>query len=557
MQTACYRAVLSKSESLCAGTKRHLVSPCGTRRCLVSPCETRRHLVSPHGTRCCLVFSQGDEASPRLPTGEARENEALPLLPTLENEASPRSLAAPFSREARRLYYESMLDLFICHLNPSAMRHLAQKLEEAAIDSELRRSCERILRVRSTGWTQGIFANFAAESMVPKGPEWGGGNWDIKTPINMKDIPQWELAGEVMPYMRTDDGGIPVIVADHIGVYLGAIRGRGTVVEANEKSLVKVLSAVSGESKSPFESQFKQKKASVVGNSKGDPMVDNLTKQLAGPNAPTDEQAKAEEEFKKTLYGVVDGGSSDEDETTAKTKKIHIRIRDKPVTAATVDVNKLKEATKQLGLGPPMRTKSLSGPPQDFSLISTQTTPDSNPNAPVTAADMFGADTLSAQTSTQSNPIVTGTGVVAGPIPEDFFQNTISSLQVAASLPPPGQYLSRVDQNPQVMDRSKLASSQNVMADIGLPDGGVPPQESQQSQVSQQSATPLAPVGLPEGGVPPQFQNLPPRSPNTVQPVDLSFLEGSNPGNNATNTSPLPPSQPTAVRPGQVSMFVD
>ncbi|XP_064984198.1 uncharacterized protein LOC135624480 [Musa acuminata AAA Group] len=448
--------------------------------------------------------------------------------------------------------YESMLDLFICHLNPSAMRHLAQKLEEAAIDSELRRSCERILRVRSTGWTQGIFANFAAESMVPKGPEWGGGNWDIKTPINMKDIPQWELAGEVMPYMRTDDGGIPVIVADHIGVYLGAIRGRGTVVEANEKSLVKVLSAVSGENKSPFESQLKQNKASVRGNSKGDPMVDNLTKQLAGPTAPTDEQAKAEEEFKKALYGVVDGGSSDEDETTAKTKKIHIRIRDKPITAATVDVNKLKEATKQLGLGHPIRTKSLSGPPQDFSLISTQTTPDSNPNAPVTAGDMFGADTLSAQTSTQSNPMVTGMGVAAGPIPEDFFQNTISSLQVAAALPPPGQYLSRVDQNAQVMDRSKLASSQNVMADIGLPDGGVPPQESQQPQGSQQSATPLAPVGLPDGGVPPQSQNLPPRSPNTVQPVDLSFLEGSNSGDNATKTSPLPPSQPTAVRPGQV-----
>nr|GEX17120.1 hypothetical protein [Tanacetum cinerariifolium] len=34
-------------------------------------------------------------------------------------------------------------------------------------DSELRRYCERILRVRSTGWTQGIFANFAAESMAP------------------------------------------------------------------------------------------------------------------------------------------------------------------------------------------------------------------------------------------------------------------------------------------------------------------------------------------------------------------------------------------------------
>nr|GEW04649.1 transducin/WD40 repeat-like superfamily protein [Tanacetum cinerariifolium] len=50
-----------------------------------------------------------------------------------------------------------------------------QRVERA--DSELRHYCERILRVRSTGWTQGIFANFAAKSMVPKGPEWGGGNW--------------------------------------------------------------------------------------------------------------------------------------------------------------------------------------------------------------------------------------------------------------------------------------------------------------------------------------------------------------------------------------------
>ncbi|XP_073219462.1 uncharacterized protein [Cicer arietinum] len=118
-----------------------------------------------------------------------------------------------------------MLDLFICHLNPSAMRRLAQKLEEDSLDSELRRYCERILRVRSTGWTQGIFANFAAESMVPKGPEWGGGNWEIKTPTTVKDIPQWELAAEVTPYMKTDDGTIPSIIVDHIGVYLGLNMG--------------------------------------------------------------------------------------------------------------------------------------------------------------------------------------------------------------------------------------------------------------------------------------------------------------------------------------------
>nr|GEY19767.1 actin cytoskeleton-regulatory complex protein [Tanacetum cinerariifolium] len=58
---------------------------------------------------------------------------------------------------------------------PARLEPTTIRVERA--DSELRRYCERILRVRSTGWTQGIFANFAAESMVPKGPEWGGGNW--------------------------------------------------------------------------------------------------------------------------------------------------------------------------------------------------------------------------------------------------------------------------------------------------------------------------------------------------------------------------------------------
>ncbi|RYQ80560.1 hypothetical protein Ahy_Scaffold1g106888 isoform A [Arachis hypogaea] len=168
--------------------------------------------------------------------------------------------------------YESMLDLFICHLNPSAMRRLAQKLEEEDLDSELRRYCERILRVRSTGWTQGIFANFAAESMVPKGPEWGGGNWEIKTPTTAKDIPQWELAAEVTPYMKTDDGTIPSIIVDHIGVYLGSIKGRGNIVEVREDSLVKSFIPAGNDVKanglaSSIESMTNQLKG--VENSKG------------------------------------------------------------------------------------------------------------------------------------------------------------------------------------------------------------------------------------------------------------------------------------------------
>ncbi|GAB4847006.1 hypothetical protein Ancab_026018 [Ancistrocladus abbreviatus] len=196
--------------------------------------------------------------------------------------------------------YESMLDLFICHLNPSAMRRVAQKLEEDDADPELRRYCERILRVRSTGWTQGIFANFAAESMIPKGPEWGGGNWEIKTPTNMKDIPQWELAAEVTPYMKTDDGPIPAIVTDHIGVYLGYIRGRGNVVEVREDSLVKAFTSSNSDNKlngnypSLANSTSNKSKGALDANSKGESLMglETLTKQLPS-SAAADEQAKS------------------------------------------------------------------------------------------------------------------------------------------------------------------------------------------------------------------------------------------------------------------------
>ncbi|KAJ0968158.1 hypothetical protein J5N97_025075 [Dioscorea zingiberensis] len=453
--------------------------------------------------------------------------------------------------------YESMLDLFICHLNPSAMRRLTQKLEEAATDSELRRYCERILRICSTGWTQGIFANFAAESMVPKGPEWGGGNWEIKTPTCLKDVPQWELAGEVMPYMKTNEGGIPAIIADHIGVYLGVIRGRGNMVEVSEKSLVKPFTAQSGEVKAPnlAGSLSNLRKPPADGGSKGDSIAETLTRQLAGAAAPSDEQAKAEEEFKRTLYGVVDGSSSDEDETKSTTKKIQIRIRDKPVSAPAVDVNKIKEATKQLKLGdglgpPPMRTKSLSGGLQDISLILSEPTPaTSSATASATASDMFGTNTPPALAPpAQSNAMIAGMGVSAGPIPEDFFQNTISSIQVAASLAPPGTYLSRANQPPQAMEGSKPAPSSNVISDIGLPDGGIPP------QASQQPAAPPVAIGLPDGGVPPKSQAHAPQIPVTSQPVDLSLLEvpGSNIATGILKSQPPPPSPPTAVRPGQI-----
>lgn len=454
--------------------------------------------------------------------------------------------------------YESMLDLFICHLNPSAMRRLAQKLEEDGADPELRRYCERILRIRSTGWTQGIFANFAAESMVPKGPEWGGGNWEIKTPTNMKDIPQWELAAEVMPYMKTDDGPIPAIVTDHIGVYLGCIRGRGNVIEVREDSLVKAITSASTDSKpngiSASLSDSISNKNATTADSKGASLMglEALIKQPSG-SAAADEQAKAEEEFKKSLYAASGGGdSSDDEEGESKTKKIHIRIRDKPISSSTVDVNKIKEATRQFSLAPPMgRTKSLAGGSQDLGL-TLQPTPVSGPTiAPVSApADLFGTDAF-AQPPAVSHPSP-GVGVTAGPIPEDFFQNTVSSLQVAASLAPPGIVISKLGQNLPVTGSTQGATnlSNSSVNDVS----GMLPQGMQQPTV------PFDSIGLPDGGVPPQpgqtiVQPQPQVQatllPTSTQPLDLSVLGVPGAADSGKPSAPTT-SPPASVRPGQV-----
>ncbi|KAG0492869.1 hypothetical protein HPP92_006267 [Vanilla planifolia] len=117
----------------------------------------------------------------------------------------------------------------------------------------------------------------------------GWWNWEIKTYISMKDIPQWELSGEVMPYMKTTDGAIPAIVADHIG------QGR--------------------------------------------------------------------EEFKKSLYGAVDGSSSDEDDSMSKSRKIRIRMREKPVDGPHRGCRQDQGShEKQFRLGDaPVRTRSFLG----------------------------------------------------------------------------------------------------------------------------------------------------------------------------------------------------
>ncbi|XP_030455846.2 uncharacterized protein LOC115676948 [Syzygium oleosum] len=464
--------------------------------------------------------------------------------------------------------YESMLDLFICHLNPSAMRRLAQKLEEDGGDSEIRRYCERILRVRSTGWTQGIFANFAAESMVPKGPEWGGGNWEIKTPTNLKDIPQWELAAEVMPYMKTDDGAIPSIIADHIGVYLGSIKGRGNIVAVREDSLVKVLTPARSDSKpngiqtSLVKSTSNKSKGVAEGDTKAESLMglETLTKQYSATAA--DEQAKAEEEFKKTMYGAADEGSSSDEEGVSKTKRLQIRIRDKPV-ASPVDINKIKEATRQFKLGEGLvpsisRTKSLDIG-QSLSQPSAPSTGGmvTGPTgfSPVSApADIFGTDVLlQPAPGAQPGPAVTGMGVTAGPIPEDFFQNTVSSVQVAAQLLPPGTYLSKMGEAGRGVETGKATASQvnTSVSDIGLADGGVPPQASQQPAVSLDS------IGLPDGGIPPQsaahtvvVPQPQAQVPISTRPLDLSVLGVSASMDSGKPVHPASP--PASVRPGQV-----
>ncbi|CAI8609244.1 unnamed protein product [Vicia faba] len=429
--------------------------------------------------------------------------------------------------------YEGMLDLFICHLNPSAMRRIAQKLEDEGLDSELRRYCERILRVRSSGWTQGIFANFAAESMVPKGPEWGGGNWEIKTPTTVKDIPQWELAAEVTPYMKTDDGTIPSIIVDHIGVYLGSIKGRGNIVEVREGSLVKAFTPAGD---------------SLMG-------LGSLNKQLVSSSA--DEQTKAEEEFKKSMYGAADDGSSSDEEGVSKIKRIHIKIHDKPISSSTVDVNKIKEATRQFKLGeglpPPMRTRSNSGSQDLGQILSMPPSTTGAASATVSApVDLFGTE-ASTQPELISQPTtgLVGGGVTTGPIPEDFFQNTISSVHVAASLPPAGTFLSKFTPGVQT---SNTAPNQGAAEAASSFQGGV------SAQAIQQPVVPIESIGLPDGGVPPQSMpqavvtpqsQLQPTQPQiSSQPLDLSVLGVPN----SADSGKLPQtgSAPVSVHPGQV-----
>ncbi|TXG59261.1 hypothetical protein EZV62_013834 [Acer yangbiense] len=138
-----------------------------------------------------------------------------------------------------------------------------------------------------------------------------------------------------------------------------------------------------------------------------------------------------------------------------------------------------------------------------------------------------------------------------------LFQNKIPSIQVAVSLPPPGTYLSKYDKTSQGVESGKVTPNHVSVsaADIGLPDGGLPPQGAGQPSLPTES------FGFPDGVVPPQYSGQAPvpsqsqvqaaQYPISTQPLDLSALGVPN---SVDSGKPLPQTaaQPTSVHPGQV-----
>lgn len=458
--------------------------------------------------------------------------------------------------------YESLLDIFICHLNPSALRRLSQKLEESGINSELQRQCAKILSVRSTSWGQGsLLANFAAESMLPKGPEWGGGNWEIKTPEKLRSVPEWELSNEVTAYMKTPNEPIPTIIPDHLGVYLGTLKGRGTVVEVKANALVKKLVSSGSNEIGPSDAMnhpaltyLEKPKVSEDGNSKG---AQRLGLQELMHNTK-DEQAKAEQDFKN--YGTNDS-SEDEDDATHK-KKIKFVIN--PSKGTAVDVNKVKEATQQLRLGPvglppPLeRTRSATQDLLSLTAASPASVPSSMSTSTMIPGGIQNPPQMISGGMQAPPPMVIGMGVTAGPIPEDFFQNTTSAIGTLASFP---SGLSRVPEAPiwapeagtsHLMDGP--SSTAGMPSSFGLPGSGVPPQVG---QLVTGGVDPFA------GGVPPTGAEIPSVRVDVSSDLGSLATPGSAAGDSPAESSfsdvtgmgkapPRPSSPPIVVRPGQV-----
>lgn len=381
--------------------------------------------------------------------------------------------------------YESMLDLFICHLNPSALRILVYKLEREGINPELQRQCEKILSIRSAGWGQGMFKNFAAESMMPKGPEWAGGNWEIKSQSDGKKAMDWELNNEVTAYMKTPSGPIPTITPDHIGVYLGTLRGRGTVVEIREDTLA-VFGANGNKEAAPPAGQMELALTNATPTKATAPGMPPSSQ----PASEVDLQARAAEEFAKGLRTGDDDSSDEEDGTTKiKKPKFQIKINAKPTGPTAADANLLRAATQQFKIGDGLMPgrPSVSRPPQD-------------PFPPLA---------LPAPTSSmapQQPPVLMqpeGAGQGSAPIPEDFWKQTTSATAVAKAFEQTGKLLPQPVPGPP------------PEASYELPGGGVPPQQLETSATA---------LSLPGGGVPPQPQPL---SAAEIAAANLKQLDDS------------------------------
>ncbi|KAL3680721.1 hypothetical protein R1sor_023677 [Riccia sorocarpa] len=444
--------------------------------------------------------------------------------------------------------YQSLLDLFLCHLNPSAMRRLAQKLEENKVESELTRHVSKILTVRSAG-LGGAFANLSAESMAPKGTEWGGGNWEIRTTPAIKIVREWELSGEVTAYMKTPNGAIPTIIPEHIGVYLGTMKGRGTVVEIRENLHVrKFSSGVSEENGAAAQAVL-----ALPSNKPADGGKQGSGRKTAPGQkgeSQSDAQARAEEEFKRGLYGV-DRSSSDEEDASVGTKKrLIITIREKQEAENRFDANKLREATKQFRLGDTMlrRPSSADSMPRPSSADSMAPTFTATPGpetlglpAPAMGMGVQPTAVPSMGMGLQPMPVPpVATGVPAGPmmgvsadtgpIPEDIFQgdSTVATFQ-ATPYPPPGG-----------------APLQWTFQGLGAPQqgapGGVPAELA--SGIPPQAVPGLgSALSLPDGGIPPQAGVKPPSAESVPAqpPTDLSAL-----------AEPPKPAQKGPLKPGQV-----
>ncbi|CAI7883045.1 unnamed protein product, partial [Closterium sp. NIES-53] len=307
--------------------------------------------------------------------------------------------------------YEAMYDLFIAHMNPSALRRLAATLEESEAQPELERECMQVLKVRSSLWNQGgVLSAIAQEALAPKPADWAGGNWTVLVapdPSEAKPAagtaaaadaaaaaagaagganvgaagavtavaaaagglkPQaeishsWTFGNEVTAYMKTEGGAIPVIMADSVGVYLGVARGKGVVTEILEMKKEEAKKEEKKKKKKATEAEIMA--AAVASFLPGA----EAASAAAGGAVPRGEetaeeaQQRAAAEFKTSMYGAGEAFDSDSDDdtmsTTSRRSKFSIKIKDKDARAGVVDVGRLKAASKTLTLGAPAKPPS-------------------------------------------------------------------------------------------------------------------------------------------------------------------------------------------------------